>query len=158
MPITLDRLADDETIEVIASIDDSLDCSEEEYDQYLESLDEDDLSFKNGMEPTRWVMTKILPYKVQKAIDNSRISMRQDGKKDPTINLNVSFRDETVRHALVGIKYPDSVPEDQRIKLKIFNGRVDEKLMAKLNAAGITADLFMAHQNALRSGATIKKK
>ena len=59
-------------IEVICSKDNAINADKEEFDSYLEHLNEDHLNL-NGSEPTRFVLKKFLSYDAQTAIKNAQI-------------------------------------------------------------------------------------
>jgi hypothetical protein len=146
----------DQTIEAIVSKDSALDCTPEDYDAYLENLDEAKLKFKAGDEPTRFVMRKTLPYEASQKVMNSQASIDK-GK----VTLNMSYVMEEVRLALVDIKNPSHLPGDQHIEFKRENdGYCSKALIAGLQAAGVLMDLFRARQAVLdapRVDALVKK-
>lgn len=146
----------DQSIEVIVSKDSALDCSSDDYDAYLENLDESKLKFKSGDEPTRFVMRKTLPYEASQKVMNSQASIDK-GK----VTLNMSYVMEEVRLALIDIKNPAQLSKEQQIEFKRENdGYCSKVLIAGLQASGVLMDLFRARQAVLdapKADALVKK-
>lgn len=158
MAFTLDNIAVDGNIEVIIRADSALDVTDEEYDEYIKNgLEEAKLRFKPGISPTRWVMRKSIPYRLQQRIDNQKVRFEKG-----EAHVQMGFAAEEVRASLSEIKYEDDVPQDKRIVLKKDgDGMVEESLMGKLNQAGVTMNLFNARTQYIEflksGGATLKK-
>jgi len=143
-----------DTFEVIISIDSALDVSSEEWDRYRETLDESHLKFKEGMQPTRFVMRKVLPFSLAKKVQNDQVTTR-DGKME----VQLGFISEEVRASLVDIKNPEDVPQDQWIKFeKDKDGGASEKLMELLMAARIVDELYSARQVKVSKMSELLKK
>jgi len=145
-------------IEVISRLDDSLlldevlsddenleDGKKDAYAEYLEDLDESRLTFVEGKEPTRFVMRKVLDYKKGVRIKNEQVKM--NGKNDVQVQLG-SMVGETVRAALIDIKHPEGSNPGALVFKRGSDGGASEELVALLDANGIAADLYAAHQNA----------
>jgi hypothetical protein len=158
MSFTLDNIAVDGNIEVIIRADSALNVTDEEYDEYIKSgLDEGKLKYHPSISPTRWVMKKSIPYRLQQRIDNQKVRFEKGEAQ-----VQMAFTAEEVRASLVEIKYEDDVPLDKRIVLKRDgDGMVEETLMGKLNQAGVTMNLFNARNQYLeyiKSGGSQLKK
>lgn len=158
MAFTLDNIAVDGNIEVIIRMDSALDVTDEEYDSYIDNgLDESKLKFKQGVSPTRWVLKKSIPYRLQQRIDNQKVRVEKGD-----VQVQMGFTAEEIRACLIDIKYEDDVPADKRIVLKRDgDGMVEESLMGKLNQAGVTMNLFNArskYMEFLKSGGASLKK
>ena len=144
-----------ETIEVIARVDSAITPTSEQYEQYLKTLDETLLPLVDGQEPTRFVMRKILPFRLSQKVKNEQLSIGRDGKPE----FRFASITEEVRCALVGIKNPASLPKEDHIEFsKDGDGGASESLMASLDAAGIVWDLHLARTNAIQAGAEAVKK
>lgn len=154
MAIVLDKSRD--TFDVILSIDSALDCSEEQFKTYQETLDESLLTFKPGMQPTRFVMQKVLPFGLAKRIQNEQVTVNSEGK--PVVGLGFIF--EEVKASLVGIKNPIDTPEDQCIVFeKDKDGTASTSLMELLASANLIQELYSARQTRMRAGnEQLKKK
>lgn len=128
------------TVNVIVSKDSAIkETSEEDYESYLESLDESKLTFTDGVEPTRFVLLKTLPYRDSKLVMNSQVSIEDDKPK-----VNISFIMDEVRCALQGIEGPNSTAfvKDKR------DGYADTKLINYLYNRGVLMDLYSGRRNA----------
>ena len=158
MAFTLDKLFNNEDIEVILKMDDALDLSDGglSYDEYINSgLDESKLVLKEGCEPTRFIMRRSIPLKHATRIENAKMKYSTDGE----ISVQLGFILEEVRASLKGVKNPDSVPKDKQINLKFTgDGLLEENQMAALVSAGVCQNLFAARQAAMSGkGADLKK-
>ena len=116
----------------------------DDYDSYMIDLDESKLTLvENGL-PTRFVLRKVLPYKLSMKLKNSQVAMR-DGALTPQL----AFMNEEVRLALVGIENPVVPPEYQKhlIDFKMHgDGGASDAIMEKLEAFGVVSDLYAARQ------------
>lgn len=131
-----------DTFDVIVSVDTSLDVTEDQWNLYKETLDETHLRFKEGMQPTRFVMRQVLPFALAKKVQNDQMTT-----KNGTMEVQLGFILEEVRASLVEIKNPEDVPEDQKIKFeKDKDGGASEKLMELLSAARLVEELYSARQ------------
>lgn len=147
MAFTIDNLVTDGEIEVILEVDSALDVTPEEYKAYLEAgLDESLLKYKDGQEPTRFVMKKQLPLKHATRIESAKVKFSRDG--EPSVQLG--FIIEEVRVCLKSVKNPPSVPKDKGIVIKLTgDGLVDERQMAQLVASDVVTNLYRAREAAL---------
>ncbi len=131
--------------------------SDGSYTDYLQSLDESKLSFVEGKNPTKFIMRRVLPYKLAQKVQNKQIRMEKGEAQ-----FSISFMAEEVRCSLTGVKNPDGMPEEDKIKFeksKDDDGASDD-LIAKLISAGIVTDLYVARQNIMqtnKSKADLKK-
>jgi len=117
----------------------------EEYDEYLNDLDETKLKVvENGM-PTRFVMRKVLPYKLSLKLKNAQVAM-----KDGILTPQLSFMNEEVRLSLIDIENP-VVPAKYEQHLLLFkkhgDGGATDAIMEKLEAFGAISDLYQARSN-----------
>ena len=152
MGIKLSQISDG-TIEVISKIDDAIIYDEEKYSKYIETLDESYLTFVEGKQPTKFLMRKVLPYKLSQKVQNKQLSF--EGK---TPQFSLSFMAEEVRCSLIAIKNPDYLPDEEKIKFE--KSRDDEgasdDLIAKLISCGIAQDLYIARQS-FKTNTDLKK-
>lgn len=133
--------ARNETYKVVLRIDSAIGCPPEDYDRYLDTLDESILQLKE--DPTRLVMRKVLPYRLATAVQDYQVEMKKG-----EMNVRMSFMSEEVRCALVGIENPPHLPESERIEFKSHSdGGASEDLMSSLAATGLIADLYKTRQN-----------
>lgn len=144
----------DETIEVISRVDSAIHADPEQYDQYLKTLDESFLQKVDGEEPTRFVLRKILPFKLSQKVKNQQLAI-----KDGEAQFQFASITEEVRCALVGIKNPAGLPPEQQIEFKkAGDGGASEELVEALDAAGIVMDLYTARNYAVQKGSDALKK
>lgn len=144
----------DDVIKIVAKIDSAVTCSAEDYEAYLQSLNEDLLQL-SGV-PTRFVVRKILPYGAQKDIDAGRVKVQASGEAF----VSTQTLDEA-RAILVGIENPADLEEAEKIKYeKDKDGYASKELIASLAAAGVTDNLINARRYALAhtTGEALKKK
>lgn len=152
------------TIKVIARVDESLNVSDKEYKEYIESLDENGLRFHEGFGPTRFVLKKVLPFEVTQSARANSLSMkrgRDDDEEEANINVDLGYQLDEIRFALIDIENPPDLPDDQKIKFEMESGGgASKELFAKLMALGITGDLIKARASILkrRNVDGVKKK
>jgi len=150
-----------DTIKVIVKIDsaiqwpDSAEEADELWASYLKTNDESLLSFKEGEQPTRFVLRQVLNYDQLQKVKNQQMTMR-DGKME----IQMSFVMEEVRQALVDIENPESTPlADRIIFKKEGDGGASKDIMTGLDAIGAVMDLYTARQNATaKFSEDLKKK
>jgi hypothetical protein len=154
MAIMLSKISEG-NIEVISKIDSALkEVTDEQYSEYLKTLDESLLRFHDGEQPTRFVMRKVLPYGIGQKIKNNQMRMEKG-----EMQIQMGFMTEEVRAALIDIKNPVGIPEEQQIKFKRgSDGSASEDLLALLDAAGIVNDLFAARKNYMEKSVDNVKK
>ena len=131
------------TIKVICSNDSAITgTSPEDYEAYLEELDESKLTIVESGLPTRFVMRKVLPYKLSLKLKNAQVAM-----KDGNLTPQLSFMNEEVRLSLIDIENP-VVPakyEQHLLKFKKHgDGGAADDVMEKLEAFGAIQDLYQA--------------
>lgn len=153
------------TVKVIARIDDSLNVSDKEYQDYLETLDEAGLRFHEGKEPTRFILKKVLPWEVTQSVRAKALSMKRglndDSNEEAEISLDLGYQMEECRHSLVDIENPTDTPEEQKVKFVMESGGgASKELFAKLRAVGVADNLVKARQSVLkqRNVDGVKKK
>ena len=140
----------EKTVSIIVSKDVSLKhVSEEDYEDYLEDLDESKLNLAEDATPTRFVLKKILPYKDTKRVMNSQMSF-EDGKAQ----VNISFMMEEVRLALVGMEGPGA----ESFKKDKDDGGADQGIVNALYNSGVLMDLYNGRRNAAGEGVEASKK
>jgi hypothetical protein len=148
MALKLSTIADG-TIEVIARIDSSLpaDLTDDEYNKYLENLDETILRISGDDKPTRFVMRRVLPYALAQKVANKQLKLIE-GNLQPQLG----YMTEEVRCALVSIKNPDTVPADEQLKFERASDHgASEDLIARLMSCGVVMNLYHARTNALQN-------
>lgn len=136
-------------IEVIARLDGSIpkDLPKDEYDNYLETLNEDLLRLKEGVKPTRFVMRREIPFGVKQGLRSKNMKV---AKGDVQVDIN--YATDIVRAALIDIKNPDEVPQEHRIIFRRDkDGLASSDLINILDDAGVVMDLFGAYSNATAS-------
>ena len=123
-----------------------INTSREQYDDYLKDLDETKLTIEDGGIPTRFVMRKVIPYKLSLRLKNSQVMMK-DGEMQPQL----SFMNEEVRLRLVDIENPP-VPKEYEQHLLVHkkdgDGGTSPFIMEKLETFKVITDLYSASQNA----------
>lgn len=130
------------SVKVVVSKDSAVTCSSEDYDKYLETLDETLLNLSGA--PTRFVLRKTLPYDAQQKVMNAQASYEK-GK----VKINMAYVMEEVRLALVDIEHEEDVPNINQLKYKKdSDGYCSKDLVAGLQGAGVLMDLYRARQNA----------
>jgi hypothetical protein len=155
MGVKLSQISDG-SIEVIARIDDSLEYNEDDYQEYLKTLDESKLKFVEGKSPTKFIMRKVLPYKLAQKVQNKQMRLEKGEAQ-----FSLSFMAEEVRCSLTGVKNPDYLPDDEKIKFEKSrdDDGASDGLIEKLIACGIASDLYVARQTFMHGnkGADLKK-
>jgi hypothetical protein len=140
MAIVMNAVSD--SIKVISRLDDCVKCSEETYEEYLESLDESALEMEEGAVPVRFVLKSQLDYKSQRRIKQDQVSMH-----DGAMGVNLGFMMLELRMVLVDIENPGT-PLLTFVKGK--DGLASEDLVATLESLGISTDLIAARNYAIR--------
>lgn len=143
MGIKLDIGSTKDTIEVISSYDESVTCSEDDYKEYLADLDESRLQLQEGIEPTRFVLKRILDYGAQQKIKNSQVAYTQadGGSSKVNVDVRMGYTMDEIRMCLVDIKNPES----DMLKFRTdSDGYAAKDLVALLEQAGINAELMAA--------------
>lgn len=135
-------------IEVISSKDEAVQCSAEEYAEYLKTLDDAILNLKPDVNPTRFVLRKELPYDAAKVIKAEQASYVAG-----EVEVNMGHAFEVVRYALIDIKNPGG----DELKFVKESGYASRELVAKLDYLGILDELYAAHKHSGQA-ASVKKK
>jgi len=143
------------SLKVIISRDSALDpsCFSEEVDgktafeKYTSTLDEKFLKFREGKEPTRFHLRKVLDYKSQLHIRNMQISIEGTGKK-MVQKVNFNFMVEEVRRSLVDIENPPGVSNVLEYK-KAADSYANEDLISFLDQLGVVQELYNIRLNFL---------
>jgi hypothetical protein len=142
MGIKLSQIADGK-IEVISRLDDSLVFDQVAYEKYLQTLDESLLTFVADPKPTRFILRKVLPYKMAQKVQNKQVKFEKGEAQ-----FQMSFMAEEVRCSLIDIKNHENMPQDQKICFERGDdGGASDDLIAKLMAVGIAQDLYIAKKN-----------
>lgn len=143
----------DSTIKVIVSKDSTVNCSEEEYEKYTETLDESLLHLEG--EPTRFLLRKNLTYEASQKVMDAQASFHK-GK----VQMKMSYVMEEVRAAWVGVENPSDLPKERCIIFKRDNDSLASKeLTSGLQNAGVLMDLYKCRQAVqATSGDAAKKK
>lgn len=132
----------EKVIEVIAKCDSSLDITDQEYEEYITTLDATKIKLKQGDEPTRFVLNTNLKYEHLLKID-TEFSISRDGN----VKVSASNRHEEVRLCLIDIVNPSTLPKDQHLLYKkAGDGGAARELMAILITNGIADNLYAALQ------------
>jgi len=138
----------EKTVAIIVSKDSSIkDVSEEDYENYLEDLDEKKLTIVG--EPTRFVMKHTLPYRDSKKVMNSQVTIGVDNK--PSVNMG--FMMDEVRCALVGMEGPGAAGFK-----KDKDGYAAKDVVNALYNSGVLMDLYNGRKNAAGEGDEAPKK
>lgn len=148
MALVLDMGKD--TLEVISSKDEAVTVDGEVYGKYLETLDESLLCLKPGVEPTRFVLKKVLSYGMSQKIKTEQAGLNEDGK----VSIRMGYILDEVRASLVDVKNPGSAMLTFK---KDSDGAASKDLVALLEQAGIANELYAARQAALKGGGVQKK-
>jgi hypothetical protein len=146
-----------EVIKVISSKDDAVDCSVEDYKDYLETLDEVYLNLKEGVKPTVFHLKKILTAEEENFVEAKKLGASKDG----TPQVQLAFIPEAVRQSLVRVDQPDDAsPLGEKPHPK--TGKFSPEFISVLNQVGIASELYTARENALNGGSkgagVMKKK
>ena len=131
-----------EFIKVISRIDDSVNCTDDEYNEYLKTLDENYLGLSDDSLPVRFVLKTKLNYKEVRQIKKDQVAVTEAG-----MGVNVGFTMLDVRLSLVDIENPSHPRLNFR---KGKDGLADEELISLLDSLGIVSDLYQAKQNCIK--------
>lgn len=136
----------DGTLEVIVSADGALTCGRDAWIEYSKKLDESFLSYVEGQQPTKFILKKSLDFKGTSAVKSKQVRFNMEGQAQ----FDVGYILDEIRYALVDIKNPDNLPEDQKIKyIRDSDGYCSKELIAKLESVGAVQDMFTCRQNLL---------
>lgn len=127
-------------VRVVSQVDSALVKDEEAYKNYQKTLDESFLTFKEGEEPTRFVLKKVLSYDAAQKVKNEQTKI-----VNGQISLQLSFMSEDVRQSLVDIENPAYLNDfDKILYKKESDGGASKELMSLLEAADVVNDLYSA--------------
>lgn len=121
------------------------------YQQYLETLDEAILQLKPDVEPTRFVMRRVLPYSMSQKIKTEQAGTNAEGK----VEVRMGFIMDEIRAALVDVKNPGAPALAFK---KDSDGCASKELVSTLESMGVTNELFAARQGALKAAGGAPKK
>ena len=141
----------DSVIKVIVSKDTAVNCSDEDYEKYTETLDESLLNLQG--EPTRFVMKKNLSYEANQRVMDAQASFHKG-----QVQMKMSYVLEEVRACWIGIENPPGVEKAMVFKRE-NDGLASKQLVSALHNAGVLMDLYKA-RSAVSSapGEDAKKK
>lgn len=138
-----------DSIEVISSKDESVTADADAYSKYLDTLDEALLCLKDGVEPTRFVLRKLLSYGMSQKIKTEQAGLNEHGK----VEIRMGYILDDVRASLIDVKNPGS----DLLKFKRdSDGYASKELVALLEGAGIANELYAARQAAIKGGVSKK--
>lgn len=146
------NLSNKQTIEVVTFVDECLDMTREDYDLYLEDVENKDLlAFKEGktyVDCTRFVLKKVLSFDNQQNIMGRQMKMSFNAQtKKSEMTSDISYILEEARISIADINSPDQI-DAIRFK-KDSDGYLNKSICAALQSAGILMDLYNARQNSL---------
>jgi len=143
----------DATIKVVVSKDSAVNCTEDEYEKYTETLDESLLKLEG--EPTRFLLRKNLSYEASQKVMDAQATFVK-GK----VQMKMSYVMEEVRASWIGVENPSDLPADKCLVWKRDNDSLASRdLVALLQSSGVLMDLYKARQSfQATSGESAKKK
>ena len=143
----------DATVKVVVSKDSAVNCTDDAYEKYTETLDESLLQLEG--DPTRFILKKNLTYEASQKVMDAQASFVK-GK----VEMKMSYVLEEVRASLIAIENPPDLPKEKCIIWKRDNdGLANRQLIAGLQNAGVLMDLYKARQSfTATSGEDAKKK
>lgn len=124
------------------------------YDMYLRTMDESYLTFKEGVEPSRFVMRKVIDWKTSQRLKDAAVTVK--GRK-MDYKAASSFMRE-IRACLIDIKHPEGVDPGEIAFKKDRDGLPSLELMSKLDTYGVIENLYEARQKHLKDPLKLKKK
>ena len=140
MAIVINEISD--VIKVISHLDDSVQCSSEEYEKYLETLDETILQLAEDSKPVRFVLKPELDYKSQRQIKKDQVMVQKEGP-----GVNIGYMMLELRYCLIDVENPGS---NRLTFVKGKDGLASEELIARLETYGISSDLTKARNFATK--------
>lgn len=152
------------TIKVIVRKDSALAAvTKDQYDRYLDTLDETVLGLLPDATPSRFILRLALPWKHAQKIKSMQLKMQmspqmirtaqsgkaaEDDEPEMDVGVDLSYLDEETRLALCGIQNPT---DSKGIEFKLDgDGGCDKALAAKLQAVGILDNLYAARTRAMK--------
>jgi hypothetical protein len=139
----------DGLIEIVCSKDEAVTCDRAGYEDYSKTLDESYLKLTGDVQPTRFVLKKVIGYEEQKKIRNNQL-----GFKDGDVQIKMGYMVEEIRYRMVDIKNPGKGMEFK----KDPDGYVSKSLIEKLDSYGIVKELHDAATAALAKKQEVSKK
>lgn len=124
------------------------------YDLYLQSLDESHLTFVEGLEPSRFVMRRVIDWKTSQRLKDAAVTVK--GRK-LDYKAGSSFMRE-IRACLIDIKHPGGVEPGSIVFSKDRDGLASLELMSVLDSYGVVDNLYEARQTFLKDPMRLKKK
>lgn len=142
----------DATIKVVVSKDSAVNCTEEEYEQYSETLDESLLKLEG--EPTRFILKKNLSYEASQKVMDAQATFVK-GK----VQMKMSYVMEEVRASWIGVENPADLVGKGIVWKRDNDSLASRELVALLQNSGVLMDLYKARQSfQATSGESAKKK
>jgi len=139
MPLFLG--SENETIKVISSKDSCIRCNDDEYLDYLETLDEELLNLDPDMEPTRFILRKVLSERDRQVLNSLKIKKDKRGKP----SVNTDYMIEEIYLALEDIEEDPSLPPEKRLPIaRDLKGKVSKDFLKFLDQANVLNDLHSA--------------
>ena len=138
----------EELIKVISSKDSAVLCGPDEYQDYLDTLDESLLDLDPDQKPTRFVLKKIISEMDRQYLNAKRFKKAKKGRSE---TINQDYILEEIRICLVSIEQPSDIPEDQKLVFHFEGGRVNKEFLAYLDQAGVLTELHFARDRSLNS-------
>lgn len=135
----------DASFKVISKQDDAVQCDAEAYSKYLETLDEGLLNLKEGVQPTRFVMS--MSNKIKEVL-SAKDSMAGIAMKAQTTGEMPIY---SLMFAQVRTAIKDIVTGDVSEFVAGKDGLVSDDIMISLASADILPELFTALQNQQKS-------
>ena len=126
-----------DNIKLISSLDSAVDLEKSDWAAYQKSLDEGNLVFVEGEQPTRFLISLGLKWKGQKDMFSALVTGKGDGQ------VRTGEMLEQARMMITGIENPDNIPEESKlIFVKGADGYLSEDICAELQDGNIITDLF----------------
>lgn len=138
-------------LELVAESDDAIDVEKSDYDAYIEAgLDEKHLVFKEGAQPTRWILNFQLKGKEAERIKNASLSGKDAEGKPGLAFGSLSFA--VTRLCLKEIVNPTDLPVEEAIVMrKDAAGYVHDDLIGVLDRAGVVQSIWSAYASLVLS-------
>lgn len=146
------NLSNKQNIEVIPFVDECLEMSREEYEEYLNDVSNVSLlTFKDGKtleDCTKFILRKVLSFDNQQSIMARQMKMSFNNKtKENEMTSDISYVLEEARISISDIVSPDQL-DALRFK-KDSDGYLNKGICAALASSGILMDLYTARQASL---------
>lgn len=123
-----------DVISVVVSNDPAIDKKGSDFDKYHEDFDESHLKFKDGEEPTRFILGTITYLKFQ-SLKDKYISFDVDPNGTQQVKTNIfGLTADALAHSLKKI-------ENAPFNVKIVNNKASDQTLDKLGALGVVEEL-----------------